>query len=129
MGKKFNQYANSSNIINWNPRATMTYVPEIQSPLLLVNQYGRKQGNRQFQLQLRSQWTSLHQHFNSEYHFHPFDTNSLSILAYCRLSYTTKQSERAQTELPYSETKAEDAAQKDMLKDAKNVLFLAQDWK
>jgi len=45
------------------------------------------------------------------------------------LSYTTKQSERAQTELPYSETKAEDAAQKDMLKDAKGVLLLARDWK
>lgn len=41
--KKFNQYANSNNIINWNPRATMTYVPEIQSPLFLVNQSGRKQ--------------------------------------------------------------------------------------
>lgn len=74
-GKKFNQYANSNNIISWNPRATMTYVPEIQSPLLLVNQSGRKQRNKRYQLQLRSQWRSLHQHFNSENHRHPFDRN------------------------------------------------------
>lgn len=41
------------------------------------------------------------------------------MLAYCRLSYRTKASERAQTGFPYDETKPEDAVQKCMLKDAK----------
>lgn len=76
--KNFNQHANSSNIINWNPTATMTYVPEIPSPFLLVNHCGKKSretGSFSSNWE-RSQWASLHRHFNSEEEYlHPFWCN------------------------------------------------------
>lgn len=81
----------------------MTYVPEIQSPFLLVNQCAKKQGITEFQLRLRRKsmigFTSAF-FFNRRNAFIPFDTMSPSIPAYSRLSYIFEESDGAQTGYP-----------------------------